>query len=239
MDVLILDDIHEMIGLDKTQNIFFHLFNHLHHLNKQIIMTSDKPPVDLQGMEERLITRLKWGLTAGIESPDFDLRKKILRNRIRHDSITMSDDVIDFIAENVTDNIRTLEGIVVSLMANSVINNKDIDMAMAKRIIGQAVRLEHKQLSVQAIQETVCKYFNIEPADIQATTRKREVVQARQIAMYLARKYTDSSLSHIGKVIGNRDHATVIYSFRTVKDQMDINRNFKASIEEIEAQLKN
>ncbi|MDR0995243.1 MAG: chromosomal replication initiator protein DnaA, partial [Tannerella sp.] len=239
LDVLILDDIQEMIGLEKTQNTFFHIFNHLHRLDKQLIMTSDKAPVDLQGMEERLITRLKWGLTAEIGSPDLELRKKILRNRIQHDGITMPEEVVDFIAENVTDNVRTLEGVVVSLMANSVINNAEIDMAMAKRVIGQAVRLEKKQLSVQSIQETVCNYFNLAVADIQANSRKREIVQARQITMYLSRKYTDCSLSHIGKIVGKKDHATVIHACDTIKDQMETSRSFRASVEEIEILLKN
>lgn len=239
IDVLILDDIQELIGKDKTQNTFFHIFNHLHMLNKQLILTSDKPPVDLQGMEERLITRLKWGLTAELSRPDLDLRKKILQNKISHDGIRMSDEVFNFIADNVTDNVRDLEGILVSLMANAVVNNKEIDLPLAKRVVSMAVRLEKKQLSVQSIQEVVCRYFNLEQAAIQTSSRKREIVQARQITMFLAKKYTDCSFSHIGKIVGKKDHATVLHACKTVKDQIETNKTFRATVVEIENLLKN
>lgn len=238
IDVLILDDIQELIGMDKTQNTFFHIFNHLHQLGKQLILTSDKPPVDLQGMEERLITRLKWGLTAELSRPDLDLRKKILKNKISHDGITIPDEVFNFIANNVTENVRDLEGILVSLMANAVINNKEIDLPLTKRVVCQAVKLEKKQLSVQSIQETVCKYFNLDQAAIQTNSRKREVVQARQITMFLSKKYTDCSFSHIGKIVGKRDHATVLHACKTIKDQIEINKDFRSTVEEIEGQLK-
>ena len=238
IDVLILDDIQELIGMDKTQNTFFHIFNHLHQLGKQLILTSDKPPVDLQGMEERLITRLKWGLTAELSRPDLDLRKKILKNKISHDGIVIPDEVFNFIANNVTENVRDLEGILVSLMANAVINNKEIDLPLTKRVICQAVKLVKKQLSVQAIQETVCKYFNLDQSAIQTNSRKREVVQARQITMFLSKKYTDYSFSHIGKIVGKRDHATVLHACKTIKDQIEINKDLRSTVEEIEGQLK-
>ncbi|MCD7932648.1 MAG: chromosomal replication initiator protein DnaA [Tannerellaceae bacterium] len=239
IDVLILDDIQEMIGMDKTQNTFFHIFNHLHQLGKQLILTSDKAPVDLQGMEERLITRLKWGLTAELCRPDLDLRKKILKNKINHDGITIPDEVFNFIANNVTENIRDLEGILVSLMANSVINNREIDLPLTKRVISQAVRLEKKQISIQMIQEIVCNYFNLEQSAIQTRSRKREIVQARQITMYLSKKYTDCSFSHIGKVVGKKDHATVLYACKTIKDQIETSKSFRSAVEEIEEKLKN
>ncbi|MCD8042078.1 MAG: chromosomal replication initiator protein DnaA [Tannerellaceae bacterium] len=239
IDVLILDDIQEMIGMDKTQNTFFHIFNHLHQLGKQLILTSDKAPVDLQGMEERLITRLKWGLTAELCRPDLDLRKKILKNKINHDGITIPDEVFNFIANNVTENIRDLEGILVSLMANSVINNREIDLPLTKRVISQAVRLEKKQISIQMIQEIVCNYFNLEQSAIQTRSRKREIVQARQITMYLSKKYTDCSFSHIGKVVGKKDHATVLHACKTIKDQIETSKSFRSAVEEIEGKLKN
>ena len=239
IDVLILDDIQKMIGLDKTQNTFFHIFNHLHQLGKQLILTSDKAPVDLQGMEERLITRLKWGLTAELSRPDLDLRKKILKNKINHDGIVIPDEVFNFIATNVTENVRDLEGILVSLMANAVINNKEIDLTLTKRVVSQAVRLEKKQLSVQTIQETVCKFFNLELAAIQTRSRKREVVQARQITMFLSKKYTDSSFAHIGKIVGKKDHATVLHACKTIKDQIETCKTFRSTVEQIEVQLKN
>ena len=239
IDVLILDDIQEMIGLDKTQNTFFHIFNHLHQLGKQLILTSDKAPVDLQGMEERLITRLKWGLTAELSRPDLDLRKKTLKNKINHDGIVIPDEVFNFSATNVTENVRDLEGILVSLMANAVINNKEIDLTLTKRVVSQAVRLEKKQLSVQTIQETVCKFFNLELAAIQTRSRKREVVQARQITMFLSKKYTDSSFAHIGKIVGKKDHATVLHACKTIKDQIETCKTFRSTVEQIEVQLKN
>lgn len=239
VDVLLLDDVQEFIGKDKTQNTFFHIFNHLHLLNKQIVLTSDKPPVELQGMEERFFTRLKWGLIAELYRPDLDLRKKILKNKMSHEGIVMPEEAFNFIANNVTENVRDLEGILVSLMANSIANNKEIDMPLTKRVVSLAVRVEQKQLSVQSIQETVCKYFNLEQAAIQTRSRKREIVQARQITMFLAKKYTDCSFSQIGKIVGKKDHATVLHACKTIKDQIEINKSFRASVEEIESQLKN
>ena len=239
LDVLILDDIHELIGMAKTQNIFFHIFNNLHQLGKQLVMTSDKPPVDLLGMAERLITRLKWGLTAEIARPDKELRKIILRNKIDNDGLKISDDVFDFIVENVTENVRDIEGVLHSLMAHSFIHNKVIDMALTRQIVSQAVRLENRKLTVEKILETVCKYFNLDKALIQTTSRKREIVQTRQITMYLAKKHTEFSLAYIGKIVGGKDHATVLYACQAVKDQIEINKTFRSTIETIEASLKN
>jgi len=238
IDVLMLDDIQELIGMDKTQNTFFHIFNHLHQLGKQLILTSDKAPVDLLGMEERLITRLKWGLTAELYRPDIELRRKILKNKINHDGIVIPDEVFNFIADNVKENVRDLEGILVSLMANAVINNREIDLSLTKRVIEQAVRLDKKRISVQMIQETVCSYYNLEPTVIQTRSRKREIVQARQITMFLAKKYTDCSFSHIGKIVGKKDHATVLHACKTIKDQIETNKAFRLSVEEIEELLK-
>jgi chromosomal replication initiator protein len=238
VDVLILDDIQELIGKDKTQNTFFHIFNHLHLLGKQLILTSDKAPVDLQGMEERLITRLKWGLTAELDRPDLDLRKKILKNKITHDGVDIPEDVFNFIANNVTENVRDVEGIVASLLAYSTAFNRTIDLNLAHQVISRVVKLEKKQISVEGIQETVCKYFNLEQSQIQTNSRKRGIVQARQITMYLAKKYTDCSFSHIGKIVGKRDHATVLHACKTVKDQLETNKSFRSSVEEIEALIK-
>ena len=238
IDVLILDDIHELIGLTKTQEIFFQIFNNLHQLGKQLVLTCDRAPVDLQGMEERLISRLKWGMTSQIERPDMKLRKKILRNKIDNEGLEIPEDVFEFIADNVTENIRDLEGILVSLMANSVIANKEIDITLAKQVISQTVRLEKKQLTIKNIQEAVCRYFNLDEALIQTPSRKREIVQARQITMFLAKKYTESSFAHIGKIVGNKDHATVLHACKTVKDQIEISRTFRSTMEAIEGCLK-
>jgi len=238
IDVLLLDDIHELIGLTKTQENFFQIFRSLQQLGKQIILTCDRAPVDLQGMEERLISRLKWGMTAQIERPDFELRKKILRNKINHEGLKIPNDVFEFIAENVTENVRDLEGILVSLMANSVIKNKEIDLTLAKQVISQTVYIGKRQLTIKKIQEVVCKYFKIDEALIQSLSRKREIVLARQVTMFLSKKYTDSSFAHIGKVVGNKDHATVHHSVNAVRDQMEISKPFRSTMDEIEACLK-
>lgn len=238
VDVLILDDIQELIGKDKTQNTFFHIFNHLHLLGKQLILTSDKAPVDLQGMEERLVTRLKWGVTLEMERPDLDLRKKILKNKINHDGVEIPEDVFEFIASNVTENVRDVEGIVASLLAHSMAFNRPIDLPLARQVISRVVRIEKKQVSVESIMDIVCKYYNLDQSAIQTNSRKREVVQARQITMFLAKNYTESSYSLIGKIVGKRDHATVLHACKTVKDQIETNKSFRASVEEIEALLK-
>ena len=238
LDVLILDDIHELVGLNKTQMAFFHIFNNLHQLGKQLVLTADKAPVDMQGLEERLITRLKWGLTAELGRPDAELRRTILRNKIEAEGLVLSDEVFNYIVDHVTENIRDLEGVLVSLMANSLINNSPVDMAMAQRVVGQMVRVENKELSIEKIQEKVCRFFNLEESLVQTPSRKREIVQARQITMFLAKKYTSASFSRIGKVVGGKDHATVLHACKTVKDQMDINKNFRSTVEAIEETLR-
>jgi chromosomal replication initiator protein len=238
IDVLIIDDIHELIGLTKTQEIFFQIFNNLHQLGKQLVLTCDRAPVDLQGLEERLISRLKWGMTAQIERPDPDLRKKILENKINQEGMEISEDVIEFISENVVENIRDLEGVLVSLMANSIIANREIDLPLAKQVVSQTVRIEKKQITIQKIKETVCRYFDLDEALVQTTSRKREIVQARQITMFLAKKYTESSFSLIGKIVGNKDHSTVLHACKTVKDQIEINKSFRVTMNEIEVCLK-
>lgn len=238
LDVLILDDIHELVGLNKTQMAFFHIFNNLHQLGKQLVLTADKAPVDMQGLEERLITRLKWGLTAELGRPDAELRRTILRNKIEAEGLVLSDEVFNYIVDHVTENIRDLEGVLVSLMANSLINNSPVDMAMAQRVVCQTVRVENKELSIEKIQEKVCRFFNLEESLVQTPSRKREIVQARQITMFLAKKYTSASFSRIGKVVGGKDHATVLHACKTVKDQMDINKNFRSTVEAIEETLR-
>ena len=238
IDVLIIDDIQELIGLEKTQNTFFHIFNYLHQNNKQLILTSDKAPAELQGVEERLLTRFRWGLTTKLENPDFDLRIKILENKILQDGLTIPRDVVEFIAENVTENVRDLEGVIISLMAHSVIYNKEVDLSLSKRVIGQAIKkIEKKKITVESISEIVCKHFNIKTELLQTASRKREIVQARQVAMYLSKQYTELSLAQIGTVIGKKNHATVLHSCRMVKNQLEVDRTFRDGIEEIEKLL--
>lgn len=239
IDVLIIDDIQELMGLEKTQNTFFHIFNYLHQNNKQLILTSDKAPAELQGVEERLLTRFRWGLTTKLENPDFDLRIQILENKILQDGLTIPRDVVDFIAENVTDNVRDLEGVIVSLMAHSVIYNKEVDLALSRRVIGQAIKkIEKKKITVDSISDIVCKHFNIKTELLQTASRKREIVQARQVAMYLSKLYTELSLAQIGSVIGKKNHATVLHSCRIVKEQIEVDKTFRDDLEEIEKLLK-
>ena len=239
IDVLIIDDIQEFAGVTKTQNTFFHIFNHLHQNGKQLILTSDRAPVMLQGMEERLLTRFKWGLVAELEKPDIELRKNILRNKIKRDGLTIPESVISYIAESVNESVRELEGIVNSLLAQSILFKREIDLDLAQRIVRKAVKCaESKPMTVSDIIAKVCEHYKIDETAIHTKTRKREVVQVRQVAMYLAKKHTDTSSSKIGQLIGNKDHATVLHACKIVKDQVDVDKSFKAEIEEIEMSLR-
>ncbi len=240
IDVLIIDDIQEFAGVTKTQNTFFHIFNHLHQNGKQLILTSDRAPVMLQGMEDRLLTRFKWGLVAELEKPDIELRKNILRNKIRKDGLVIPESVISYIAENVNESVRELEGIVNSLLAQSILLKREIDIDLTQRIVRKAVKCaEVKPVSVDDIIEKVCTYYKVDTSTIHTKTRKREVVQVRQVAMYLAKKHTDTSSSKIGQLIGKKDHATVLHACKIVKDQVEVDKAFKTEIEEIEATLRN
>ncbi len=238
IDILLIDDIQEFAGKTQTQNTFFHIFNHLHQNRKQLVMTSDRPPVSLDGMVPRLLTRFKWGLTAELERPDYDLRKSILTNKIRHDGLSIKKEVVDYIARNVTENVRDLEGVIISLMAHSTIFNREISIDLAERVLSKNIHVEKKQISVESIQETVCKYFNIENKQIHSKSRKREIVLARQVSMYLSKKYTDFSLSRIGDMIGKRDHATVLHALKNINGLLDIDKSFKSNMDEIEELLR-
>ena len=238
IDVLIIDDIQEFAGVTKTQNTFFHIFNHLHQNGKQLILTSDRAPIMLQGMEERLLTRFKWGLVAELEKPDTELRRNILRNKIHRDGLNIPENVINFIAENVNESVRELEGIINSLLAQSIIFKREIDMDLAERIIRKAVRIENKPITIERVIEKVCAHFDFDESILHSKSRKREVVQVRQIAMYLAKKHTDDSAARIGKLIGNRDHATVLHACKIIKDVIEVDKAFKTEIEEIEASFK-
>lgn len=239
IDVLIIDDIHELAGIEKTQNTLFHIFNHLHQNNKQLILTCDKSPSELHGVEERLLTRFRWGLTTKVDNPDKQLRLKILQNKILHDGLSIPEDVVDYIAENVTDNARDLEGIIVSIMAHSLVYNKEIDLPLARRVIGQAIKkIEAKKITINTIESTVCDFYNIKSELIHTASRKRQIVQARQVAMYLSKSYTEMSLAQIGSLIGKKNHATVLHACRTVREQMEVDKTFREEVAEIEKKLK-
>ena len=238
VDTLIVDDIQELAGKEKTQNAYFHIFNHLHLLGKQIILTSDKAPADLQGIEERLISRFKWGATTELFKPDLELRKKILRNKIKQDGLKISEDIVEYIAENVTDHIRDLEGIITSLVAHSLVCNREVDLELTKRVVNKTVKIEKKQITIDKIQNVVSTYFNIELKEIHSKSRKREIVQARQVSMFLSKKYTDYSYAHIGNLVGKRDHATVLHACRTIQNSLDIDKKFRIAMTDIETLLK-
>lgn len=238
IDVLILDDIHEFMDKQGTQKTFFHIFNHLHQNGKQIIMTCDRAPGSLEGMEERLLTRFQWGLSAEIEMPDFELRKAILKSKIYKDGLEISEEVIDYIAANVTDSVRNLEGVLVSLLAHATLTDEDIDLALAEKVVGKVVAATPNVISVEKIRDMVCDYFALPLDAVMSKTRKREIATARQVAMYLSKQYTKSSLSVIGKLIGGRDHATVLHACSVVNDLMDTDKNFRMSVKELEQRLK-
>ena len=238
IDVLIVDDIQEFAGKTGTQNTFFHIFNHLHQSGKQLVLTADRSPIVLAGLEQRLLTRFKWGLSAEIEKPDFELRKAILENKIYRDGLEIPADVVDFIAENVVDNVRDLEGTLVSLLAHSTLADMPIDVQLAEKVVSRIVNVTRKVNTVEKIRDAVCEYFSLSVDAISTKSRKREVVQARQIAMYLSKQMTKNSLSSIGFAIGQRDHATVLHACKIVSDLMEIDKNFRSSVKEIEEKLK-
>lgn len=238
IDVLIIDDIQEIAGLQKTQTAFFHIFNHLHLNGKQLIMTSDRSPAQLKGMEERLITRFKWGLTAEIEKPDLELRKNILRSKVHKDGLKFPEEVITYIAENVDASIRDLEGIVVSMMAHSTINSADIDVNLARRIVGGFSNFEKRPITMEEIIKKVTEFYAVEPSVINTRSRKREVVLVRQVAMYLAKKYLDLSTSKIGQYIGKRDHATVLHACKTITNLAETDKQFRYELNQIEIMLQ-
>lgn len=238
IDVLILDDVHELAGKIKTQDVFFHIFNHLHQSGKQLILTSDKPPVELQGMEQRLLSRFKWGLSADLQKPDYETRMEILIQKSYNDGIEIEEGVLDYIATHITNNIREMEGALISLLAQATLNRKEITMGLAKSMIEKLVKNSKKELSIDYIQRIVCDYFNLTPEALQTKTRKREIVQARQIAMFFSKSLTKSSLATIGSKIGGKDHATVLHACKTVNNLLDTDKQFKNQLEELEKKLK-
>ena len=238
IDVLLIDDVQEFVGPERTQNTFFHIFNHLHQNGRQIVMSCDRDPASLQGMEERLITRFKWGLVAEIERPNHELRKAILNAKVRRDGLAIGEDVIDYIADNVTDSVRELEGILNSIIAHATILNREPDVTLAERIIEKAIRRAPREVTLDSIMKAVCSSCNVTQADINSTSRKRTIVQARQIAMFLAQKHLkELTYARIGEYIGGRDHTTVLHSCKLVANQLQYDKELKDSISSIETIL--
>jgi chromosomal replication initiator protein len=238
IDVLIIDDVQDFAGKEKTQDIFFHIFNHLHQTGKQLILTSDKPPVELQGMEQRLLSRFKWGLSADMQTPDFETRISILKKKVYSDGIEIPEEVLETLATHITSNVRELEGALISLLAQSTLNRRDINNDLARQVIDRLVKNGKKEISISNIQKVVCDYFNIQVDQLQMKTRKREIVQARQVAMFFSKNMTKASLASIGSQIGGKDHATVLHACKTVNNLIETDKRFMQSIREIEKKLK-
>lgn len=238
IDVLIIDDIQFLAGKEKTQDVFFHIFNHLHQNAQQIVITSDKPPIELKGMEPRLLSRFKWGLAADLQAPDFETRIAILQKRLYNDGIEMPQEVLEYLAYSINTNIRELEGALISILAQSSLNKKAITLELAKQMIDKFVKSTAREISIDYIQKVVCDYFNLSLDVINSKTRKREIVQARQLAMYFAKKHTKASLATIGLHCGNKDHATVLHACRTVNNLIDTDKQFRIYVEDLDKKIK-
>ena len=239
IDVLIVDDIQEFAGktLTSTQNAFFHIFNHLHQLGKQLIMTCDRPPVELEDLVPRLLTRFKWGFIGEIERPDYELRKGILRTKCEKEGLSIPKDVLEFIAKNATDNVRDLEGIINSLLAHSIAFNRPVDQELADRVMRMIVKIEAKVITCENILNLVVQTFGVDMKSINSKSRKKEIVQARQAAMHLCHEHTTQSIVRIGTIVGGRDHATVLSALKKVQDMLKTDANFRIKYESIKSQL--
>ena len=239
IDMLIVDDIQEWVSAARTQETFFHIFNHLFRNGKRIILACDRPPVDLQGMSDRLLTRFSCGLIAELEKPNIQLCIDILNSKIKRDGLSIPSEVVEFIAQTANGSVRDLEGVVISIMAHATIYNKEVDLDLAQRIVKKISRNESKPVTIDNIINTVCAHYGLEPSMIHTKSRKRDVVQARQIAMYLAKNNTDYSASKIGTLIGGKDHATVLHACKTIRELREVDKAFRADVDEIQAALKN
>lgn len=238
LDVLIVDDIQFLANKVKTQEIFFHVYNQLHQTGRQLIMTSDRAPKDLEGIEERLISRFKWGLSADLSIPDYETRRAILESKLSMQSVEVPENVCEFICYNIKNNIRELEGVFVSLIAQSSLNQKEIDLDLAREVIAKFVSQLNKEITVDFIQKIVAERFDVPVEKLHQKTRKHSVVIARQLSMYLAKNLTTKSLKGIGEIFGGRDHSTVIYSCKAIQDMMDIDLVFKDTVQDIEKKIR-
>lgn len=238
IDMLIVDDIQEWAGKAKTLNTFFHIFNHLFRNGKRIILASDRPPVELKDMPDRLLTRFSCGLVCELEKPNIQLCVDILSNKIRRDGLKIPVDVISFIAQTCNGSVRDLQGAINGLLAYSIVYNSSIDIRLAERVIKRAVKVDDKPLTIDDIVETVCHHYNVTVTAVNSKSRKRDYVVARQVTMYLAQKYTKMPASRIGKLVGNRDHSTVIHSCSKVEERLKIDAGFSDELVSIENGLK-
>ncbi|MBD0832614.1 chromosomal replication initiator protein DnaA [Aestuariibaculum sediminum] len=237
IDVLIIDDVQFLSGKTGTQDVFFHIFNHLHQNGKQVILTSDKAPVDMQDIEQRLLSRFKWGLSAELQTPDFETRVSIVKNKLYRDGVDMPEEIIDYVAKNIKSNVRELEGAIISLIAQSSFNKKEVTLDLARIVVEKFVKNTKREVSIDYIQKVVSDYFQMDVSTLQSKTRKRHIVQARQLAMFFAKKFTKASLASIGSQIGKRDHATVLHACKTVDNLTTTDKQFKKYVEDITKKL--
>lgn len=237
LDMLIIDDIQELAGKEKTQNVFFNIFNHLHLSGKQLVLTSDKPPVELQDIEQRLLTRFKWGLSAQLQQPDTDTKIKIIRAKALQLGADLSDEVVAFLADNISANVREIEGALSSLIANASFLGKKITITLAKEILKVYVQFNQKEVTIESIQKIVCDYLGLEEEKFKSPRRTREIAQARQIAMYLSKQHTKAPLTVIGAAIGGKNHATVLHACKAISNLMETDKMFRHQIEEIEKRV--
>jgi len=238
IDVLIIDDVQFFAGKEKTQDVFFHIFNHLHQQGKQLVLTSDRAPVDLQGMEQRLLSRFKWGLSADLQTPSLQTRIEILKKKLYSDGIEMPENVIEYLAYSITSNIRELEGALISLLAQSSLNKRDINLGLAKEMIDRFVKNTTREVSIDYIQKVVCDYFDMTLETLKSKTRKRNIVQARQLAMFFSKRLTKSSLASIGAQCGGKDHATVLHACKTVNNLIDTDKDFRTYVDDLSKKLE-
>jgi chromosomal replication initiator protein len=238
LDVLIIDDVQFLIGKEKTQEIFFHIFNHLHQSGKQVILTSDCAPKELKGLQERLISRFKWGLSAEISKPDFETRMAIILHKTAQDGIELSPEVVEYLAYSIDTNVRELEGVLISLIAQASLNKKEIDLELAKQALHSIVQNIEVEVNADYVQKFVSDFFDVSVELLKAKTRKREIVVARQVGMYLTKEFTNMSLKSIGYHYGGRDHTTVIHAISTVNDMMDTDQKFYAMMQDLLKKVK-
>ena len=238
IDTLILDDVQELSGKMQTQNTFFHIFNHLHINGKQIILSADRPPVAIQGIEDRLLTRFKWGMLAEIEKPTQNLRLGILTAKVDKEGLNIPANVLKFISEHIDDSVRDLEGIINSLMAYSVVYNCDVNMGLVQKIMPRFVETNDKPITIEDVKERVCEHFNLKVSQIDSRTRTQKIAHARQVAMFLACELTGKSNVQVGLSIGNRNHATVIHAIKHIKDMMEVDDETRQTIDELRNMLR-
>ena len=234
IDVLIIDDIQELTGKTGTQTAFFNIFNHLQLAGKQLILTSDKPPVELKDIEQRLLTRFKWGLSTQLNTPDYDTKVKIIRIKAQKLGLQLTDEIVRYLADNISANVREIEGALSALVANTVYMGKKVSLSLVKEILKVYVRVCQKEITIEHIIEVVCDFLHIDIQRLNSPERTREVAQARQIAMYLAKQHTKSPLIAIGSAIGGRNHATVLHSCKAVSNQIETDKAFQRQMEELE-----